>query len=64
MTTEERFEKLEVELAAAKRLTRQLMLMAGVGVVLGMFALFVAIRAMTVVAPPEKHKPGRPRKTR
>jgi len=48
MTTEERFEKLEAELAAAKRLTRQLIL--GAGIVLGMFALFVAVRAMTGVA--------------
>ena len=48
MTTEERFEKLEAELAAAKRLTRRLMV--GTGVVLGMFALFVAFRIMTGVA--------------
>lgn len=52
MTTEERIEKLEAELAeikaglaAAKRHTRRLMV--GVGVVLVMFALFVAVRVMT-----------------
>ena len=44
MTTEERIEKLEAELAAAKRLIRRLM--AGAGVVLVIFALFVAVRAM------------------
>lgn len=55
MTTEERIEKLEAELietktglTAAKRLTRRLM--AGAGVVMGMFALFVAVRAITGVA--------------
>jgi hypothetical protein len=55
MTTEERLERLEAELAetkaglaGAKRLTRRLI--AGTGVVLVMFALFVAIRVMTGVA--------------
>lgn len=55
MTTEERIEKLEAELtetkaglAVAKRLISRLMV--GAGVVLGMFALFVAVRAITGVA--------------
>lgn len=48
MTTEERLEKLEAELATAKRNNRRLM--AGVGLVLGVFILFVAVRAITGVA--------------
>ncbi len=47
MTTEERFEMLEAELAGAKRLTRRLM--AGAGVVVVVCTLFVAVRAMTGV---------------
>ncbi len=48
MTTEERFEKLELELAAAKRLIRQLM--AGAGSVLLVCIVCMVARSMTGVA--------------
>jgi len=49
MTTEERLEKLECELARAKRGNRRLIL-AGTGLLLGAFALLVVGRSMTGVA--------------
>ena len=49
MTTEERLEKLESELARAKRGNRR-MVLAGVGLLLGMFALLVAGRSVTSIA--------------
>ena len=48
MTIEERFEMLEAELAAARRLTRRLMF--GAGIFFGMFVLFVSVRTITGVA--------------
>jgi hypothetical protein len=48
MTTEERLERLEVELATAKRSICRLII--GAGLVLGIFTLFVAVRAMTGIA--------------
>jgi len=47
MTIEERFEMLEAELAVARRITRRLMF--GACMFLGMFVLFVAVRAVTGV---------------
>ena len=49
MTTKERLEKLERELARAKRLNRR-MVLAGAGLLLGMFALLLVGRSMTSVA--------------
>ena len=49
MTIEERLEKLESELARAKRGNRRLLL-AGAGLLLGLFALLVVGRSMTSVA--------------
>ncbi len=48
MTIEERVEMLEEKLDAARRLIRRLMF--GAGIFLGMFVLFVAVRAITGVA--------------
>jgi len=49
MTTEERLETLERELARAKRGNRR-MVLAGAGLLLGLFALLVAGRSITGVA--------------
>lgn len=58
MTTEERLEKLECELARAKRGNRR-MFLAGTGLLLGLFALLMASWSMTGVAQGQEEQPDK-----